>query len=291
MGTGGKVIVGFDGREESLDALALGFLLASILDGEVDVAAVLDYNPLPIDVQPYEEALRTHFDEIFAIVDREAAGRPYAAHRLTGSSPAGRLSELAEELGAAAVAIGSTHRGPLGRVFPGTVGDGLLSGAPCAVAVAPRGFAGRDSATRGRIGVGYDGGPEAALALSSAVRLAEGRGAAIKLIAVVPTIPPLPSEISDPSRYEGAIREGLATASSEAAAAITSVDVAVELSDGDPSQVLCERSEDLDLLVLGSRGYGPLLRTFLGGTASRVIREARSPVLVFPRGATQPSEE
>jgi nucleotide-binding universal stress UspA family protein len=289
MGSGAKVIVGFDGREESGDALALGFLLASILDGEVEVATVLDYNPLPIDLQPFEEALRGHFDEIFEIVHRQAAGRPYTAHRLTGSSPAGKLSELAEELVADVVVIGSTHRGPLGRVFPGTVGDGLLSGAPCAVAVAPRGFADREASSVRRIGVGYDGGQEADLALSRAVQLAEGRGAAVELLAVVPTIPPLPSEVSDPSSYEGAIREGLAIASRQAAAAITSVDVAEELSDGDPSQVLCERSADLDLLLLGSRGYGTLLRTFLGGTASRVIREAHCPVLIFPRGASEPS--
>jgi nucleotide-binding universal stress UspA family protein len=285
-----RLIVGFDGREESRDALALGFLLAPILDAEVEVAAVLDYNPLPIDVEPYEEALRAHFDGIFAIVDREAAGRPYTAHRLTNSSPARGLSELAEELNAAVVVIGSTHRGPLGRVFPGTVGDGLLSGARCAVAAAPRGFADRAMESLARLGVGYDGGREAELALSRAVQLAEGRGAAIELLAVVPTIPPLPSEVADPSAYEGAIREGLATAAREAAAAITSVDVAVELIDGDPSQVLCERSAELDLLVLGSRGYGPLLRTFLGGTASRVIREAHCPVLVFPRGAEQKTE-
>ena len=36
------------------------------------------------------------------------------------------------------VVVGSTHTGRLGRVFPGSTGEKLLHGAPCAVAVVPR---------------------------------------------------------------------------------------------------------------------------------------------------------
>lgn len=290
MSAARKLIVGIDGRDESRDALALAFLIAPVLEAEVEVAAVLDYNPLPIDIGPYEEALQSHFDEIFAVVERDAGGRPYREHRLTDSSPARKLAELAEEADAEGIVIGSTHRGVLGRVFPGTVGDGLLSGAPCAVAVAPRGFAARAPESIAQIGVGYDGGAEAGLALSRAVQWAERSGATLNLIAIAPMIAPIPNELTDPRVYEDAVRRGLEEAARNAAAAITSVEVGVEVVEGDPSQVLCARSEELDLLVLGSRGYGPLLRTFLGGTASRVIRESRCPIVVFPRGAEHESE-
>ncbi len=282
-----KLLVGVDGREESRDALALAFLLAPLLEAEVEAAAVIAYNPLPIDVEPYEQALEAHFDEIFAVVERVAGDRPFREHRITGSSPAGRLAELAEELDAAAIVIGSTHRGRIGRVFPGTNGDGLLSGAPCAVAVAPRGLAAEQPRPPRRIGVGYDGGAEAELALGQAVRLAERSGATLELIAVAPFITPIPTELADPGAYEDALREGLGDAARTAAVAITSVEVEVAVIDGDPARELCARSDDLGLLVLGSRGYGPLLRTFLGGTANRVIREARCPVLVLPRGTAQ----
>ena len=42
--------------------------------------------------------------------------------------------------------------------------------------------------------------------------------------------------------------------------------------------------DDLDLLVCGSRGYGPARRVLLGGVSARLLRHARVPVLVVPRG-------
>jgi Universal stress protein family len=39
------------------------------------------------------------------------------------------------------------------------------------------------------------------------------------------------------------------------------------------------------MLLVGSRGYGPLLSVIVGGVAGRVVREAACPVIVFPRGA------
>lgn len=50
------------------------------------------------------------------------------------------LAALAQSHAADLVVLGSTHRGPLGRILPGAMVDRLLSKAPCAVAVAPPGF-------------------------------------------------------------------------------------------------------------------------------------------------------
>ena len=41
----------------------------------------------------------------------------------------------------------------------------------------------------------------------------------------------------------------------------------------------------VDLLVVGSRGYGPLKRLILGSTSEHLASHARSPVLVLPRQA------
>jgi nucleotide-binding universal stress UspA family protein len=38
-----------------------------------------------------------------------------------------------------------------------------------------------------------------------------------------------------------------------------------------------------DLLVCGSRDYGPVARVLLGGVSGRVVRHARVPVTVVPR--------
>jgi nucleotide-binding universal stress UspA family protein len=52
----------------------------------------------------------------------------------------------------------------------------------------------------------------------------------------------------------------------------------------DPAQAIIGASEHLDLLVCGSRGYGPLRAVVLGGVSRRVAAEARCPVIVLPRG-------
>ncbi|MEJ7742235.1 MAG: universal stress protein [Nocardioidaceae bacterium] len=42
-------------------------------------------------------------------------------------------------------------------------------------------------------------------------------------------------------------------------------------------------ADDTDLLIIGSRGYGPVASVLLGGVSSRVVRHARVPVVVIPR--------
>jgi nucleotide-binding universal stress UspA family protein len=58
----------------------------------------------------------------------------------------------------------------------------------------------------------------------------------------------------------------------------------------DPADVLIRVSEHLDLLVCGSRGYGPLRAVLLGGVTRRLTAEARCPVIVLPRGVTSSRE-
>ncbi len=45
-------------------------------------------------------------------------------------------------------------------------------------------------------------------------------------------------------------------------------------------------SEEMDILVVGSRGYGPVRRLVLGSTSDYLERHARCPLLVLPRVAS-----
>jgi nucleotide-binding universal stress UspA family protein len=56
-----------------------------------------------------------------------------------------------------------------------------------------------------------------------------------------------------------------------------------EAVNGTPAAELARRSSDLDLLAVGSRGHGPVRRLLLGSTSTRLVREARCPVLIVPR--------
>ena len=58
-----------------------------------------------------------------------------------------------------------------------------------------------------------------------------------------------------------------------------------DLPVGDPARELADAAQDLDLLVTGSRGYGPLRRLMLGSTSTKLVHEAPCPVLVLTRGA------
>ena len=63
-----------------------------------------------------------------------------------------------------------------------------------------------------------------------------------------------------------------------------------EVVVGDPATELAYAGNDLDLLVTGSRGYGPVRRLMLGSTSTRLVREAPCPVLVLTRGAEADTE-
>ena len=60
--------------------------------------------------------------------------------------------------------------------------------------------------------------------------------------------------------------------------------VQTQTIEGNPADVLVEQSRELDLLVLGSRAYGPVRHALLGSVSAAVMREAHCPVLVMPRG-------
>jgi hypothetical protein len=54
---------------------------------------------------------------------------------------------------------------------------------------------------------------------------------------------------------------------------------------GAPGDELVAFGDEVDLLVVGSRGRGPLRRLILGSTSLHLTREARCPLLIIPRPA------
>jgi nucleotide-binding universal stress UspA family protein len=285
-----KVIVGFDAGEQSNDALVLGDALARAHDAELHVAIVLPRGTLPFETAiaggPVAEQLEEQlYESAERLLHRDDFVRASLDGELGGRSAARALHEYAEEQGANLIVVGSSHRGKVGRILPGSVGESLLRGAPCEVAVAPRGFARKGSVAFKSIGVGYDGSDEARLALAQAERLSRVVEARIRVIAVVPTQPSfqldaaMAGELIEDLRDE--FRRLLETALSELSDETEAEGV---LEEGDPAVVLAEQCAELDLLVMGSRGYGPVRSALLGAISSAVVRTAPCPVLITPRG-------
>jgi len=60
-----------------------------------------------------------------------------------------------------------------------------------------------------------------------------------------------------------------------------------DVSYGEPSEELAQFSQDLDLLIVGSRSYGPLGRLINGSTSNYLAEHGRCPLLVLPRSHDQ----
>jgi nucleotide-binding universal stress UspA family protein len=204
------------------------------------------------------------------------------------------LHELARDLSAGIVVVGSTTRGKAKRVLVGSTAERLLHGAPCPVALAPREYTRRKVTT---IAVGFVDSPEGHDALAAAHALAARLGSRLRAITVLHPSGGLDAAMAGGLRPQYAAtlddrhRQEAETGLERAISALTpSVDVERDVHVDDPAEVLLRVSSHVDLLVCGSRGYGPLRSVLLGGVSRRLVDEAHCPVLVLPREAGRPLE-
>jgi nucleotide-binding universal stress UspA family protein len=280
-----KTVVGVDDRQGGRDALALAAMLTAVTGGELVAVRAYPYEARPsrAPVGGFEEDMRA---DATAELDRTVAESGLTARRIVfgDTSPARALHRVAEEEQADLLAVGSTHRGQMGRVLVGGVTAGVLHHAPCPVAVAPLGYAER-AAKPATIGVGFDGGDEAQDALRVAGELAKACGAQVRVLSAVATL----VTATSPATYEGAwFGEAREDAEDHVERALaTLADMGVEASGegvvGLAVDELSELSKELDLIVVGSRGWGPVRRLLLGSTSERLVREAACPVIAVPR--------
>ncbi|HET9185981.1 MAG TPA: universal stress protein [Solirubrobacterales bacterium] len=214
------------------------------------------------------------------------------------------LAQLAQAQKADLVVVGASHRGGAGRVVPGATVGHLLGEAPCAVAVAPAGFGRHENGDSGWrplsgdledaglrvVGVGYDGTDPSGEALKTAVDLAVPNGAALRVYTVARKYAQAPGgdgrEPEVPTEAEvlrGMLHEVVATLPPEVRA------LPVFLR-GFAADELVEASEaGVDLLVLGSRGGGPIRRLLHHSVTSAVIQRVKCPVLISPTGVKAPT--
>jgi nucleotide-binding universal stress UspA family protein len=276
------VLVGVDHRQQARDAATLGATLANELDDELVLVHVYPYDPLagrmtlgapPAD--PLAEEAQALLDGLARTLSTPARTLP-----VPGTSVVGTLHAAAEREGAELLVVGSAHRSRLGRVLLGSHTDRVLQGAPCAVGVAPRGLAGEEWGPR-TVAAGFDGSEESGLAVAWARRLAEATGAQLLIVAAVDA----PSAAWDPYEHDPDWRlyDELHRAELERQISTLAGPLTEDVRTGDAADALVEASRDADLLVLGSRGYGPLRRVLPGGTVVKVVRAAACPVVVVPR--------
>lgn len=279
------IVVGVEESERSLDALALARRLAGCGDTLLLVCA---YPADPLmsggGGATYGRALRAHAEATLAQVGGETGCGTLA---VPDRHPAHALAQVGAEVGAAAIVVGSSHTGRLRRIVPGSTGEHLLEAAPCAVVVAPRDYRRHAERPIEVVACAYDGTPEARRVLAVAEEIARRHGAALRIVQVAE-----PSEVVDavlavdPQGAAAARRirqrplDELRRVVGELAPGL---DAEADVVTGDPAEELVKASAAADLIVAGSRGYGPLHAVLAGAVSGRLIRAAACPVVVVPR--------
>lgn len=285
------IIAGCDPNDSGRDALALAAVLAPPAG-----AYVLAVGVYPHPLVRFPPSFADHGSDeaettLFLRAARDELCPDAQVRAIPGVSAARALAGVAELEHADLIVVGSTPDTPDGKVHAGRAAHQLLHGAPCAVALAPTGFHRRASAIR-RIVIGADGSPESAAALQLAAPIAQATGARVEIVGVVadntPTFDPMLALEHVPFAAERGI--GLEEATrlmrgvvGAAAAAIPSATSRVEV--GDAGMVLARTAEPGDLLVIGSRRWGPIARILLGTTGEYLAAHASSPLLVAGRPA------
>jgi nucleotide-binding universal stress UspA family protein len=266
------VVVGVALHEHDAPPLQLARELARLTEARLVLVHAYQYEPL-IAVTPPRWAQELREQALAALealaaplretVDVSVQARP-------SPSPVRALHEVAEELGASLLVAGGSHRTVLERVAGG-VGERLLHAAPCAVAIAPVDRS-VDPGSLRRIGVAFIDGPEGADALAIATGLARRAGGRVRTFTVLE---------GPPSGDEG--HAGAIVAKVRATVPADVLD-ATEVLEGRPVDELTRVTAELDLLICGSRGYGPVRSLLLGGVSWTLAHTAACPLLVVPRG-------
>jgi len=285
-----RIAVGVDGFPEGEDAVVLGMALARVTGAELMLVAVhleplvlpplgFEWSSLRKDAQAMLRNARTKLAPDARITVETDLSVPRALHRV--------IQREHRDL----LVMGSSRHAPEGRVRIGKRTRQLLCHFESPLAVAPRGFHERSDPGFARIGVGYDGGAESQAALALAGSIARAAGAELLVQAVVDDrMPPIwwsgMAKVAPVlPEWEEAMSEEVdkLRAKTEAAAAETRAKATTVVARGRPADALLEFSEAVDLLVMGSRRWGPVARLLLGTTGEALMHDAACPVLVVPR--------
>ena len=240
-----NVVIGVDDYERGLDTITLaqalmrGYGVVSLVHVEV-----LQREPSPeADTRPDDERQRFGLERLRRL--RDEAQIAATMSRIRAPTVRRGLHDFAAARGADMMVIGAGSPNPVEQMFLGDEAREVLDDAPCAVAVAPRGYAARAHTLR-TIGVAYDGSVESEEALAVARTLAAERQVALSTFEAVHA----PAYARDIWDVEGEIDERLEHAR-QRMAALGDVEPHAALTD-DTVAALREFGGSVDLLVLGA---------------------------------------
>ena len=296
-----KVLLATDGSEEAILAAHTAADLANKTDSELHIVHARPR------ITPHQPGYYLGREVIEGAAEKERKLLDREAHRLldaqveqvrtAGGSTAqthlriGRVDEeivaTAEELGAGLIVVGSRGQGGMRRTLMGSVSDSVVRHAHCPVMV----VRGEAVVFPTRILLATDGSEMAKLAASTAAEMAKSTNSELHVIYVEHTpavFYEMPGTVVYPtrqSRLEKGAEEATKTILEEQVQKIEETGIEVAAShtrEGFPDEEIVRLAERLSagLIVMGSRGRGPLRRALLGSVSDSVVRHAHCPVLM-----------
>ncbi len=204
------------------------------------------------------------------------------------SAPGG-LIEVATELDAELLVLGSSSSGQLGQVVVGSTADRLLHSSPVPVAIAPRGYRGPRGGQLTRITCGYPGTPESLPVVRRVAALADRIGVPLRVITFAvrgrTMYPPpgigLHAEDAILAAWEVQAAEMLTQLRTDG---VVGEDVTLQVVSGDDwGQALDDADwQDGEMLALGTSPRSTIAHVFLGSRGTKILRVSPVPVLVLP---------
>ncbi|MGA2014058.1 MAG: universal stress protein [Solirubrobacteraceae bacterium] len=279
----GTIAIGTDGSAEAHDAVALGTALAGATGAALWLVGVYSTPLLPVTGVSDRATLH---DQAYAVLhrDQEQLAPDALIETVPDLSVARGLGHCAERHHVKLLAIGSARSAPAGRTRIGRRGRQLLQDTAFALGVARHGLH-QDGLALRRVGVGYDDGPESAAALELAAVVARGAGAQLAVHTVIDNRAPAFGAAWSLGELASTWEQSRELAHAQAERAATATGVANEVTSaiGDPAHELRRLTDEVDLLVVGSRRWGRLARIVLGSVGEGLMADSGCSVIVVPR--------
>ena len=221
----------------------------------------------------------------FRVTSLESEGQP-------GKEIVGALSEHGHDL----VVVGAGRRTWLGSRLLGSVSNYVMHSAPCSVLIV------HASATSGgklRVVVGADGSDDSAFALASMLELTSPDRVEVEVVTAArdpaDQVFALPGAAvigatANPVNLRDDVVDQLLTQARDVCEAAAErlrsagYQVTTRVSLGSPAHQLLAATEDpgADLVVVGSRGMGPVRRALVGSVSDQVARHALATLVARP---------
>ncbi len=263
----------------------------------IDLTALTIYGEFQIDPVGQQTRIRQEANE-----QLEKMLEPYRIRwepLITVGQPAAEITRLVEEKGIDLVVAATRGRSGLKRLILGSVTQRLMHTLSCPLLAAPGPEQGIiDPGTAGirlkKILIGCDFSEDSVLALNYGLSLAQEFESEVHLIHVME--PPVYHDLLKPSEQTQDMAltdvlkeklEGLVPAEARNWCSLQA-----EILRGQPYEELVAYAnvQDMDMIVLGVRGYGLVRSLLMGSTTDRVVRNAPCSVLTVSAQVHSPGE-